>query len=90
MQFEDRAGQHRKGASSPSVSEPVVEQVRQLFTKSPGKSIRRASLELGLPQPTVLNILHKQLKLHAYNVQLLHEIKPNDKPRRYDFAISIL
>lgn len=90
-QFEQTGSvQHRKGAGRPPVSEAIVDQVRELFTRSPGKSTRRASLELELPRSTVLKILHKHLKLHAYKIQLLHELKPNDKPRRYDFAVRLL
>ncbi|GFS60688.1 DUF4817 domain-containing protein [Nephila pilipes] len=38
---------------------------------------------------TVRKILHKRLKLHPCKVQLLHELKPNDKTERFDFAVCI-
>ena len=44
----------RKGHSSrPSVSEQVVDRVRESFLRSPRKSTRRASRELQVPQSTV-------------------------------------
>jgi hypothetical protein len=30
------------------------------------------------------------LRLHAYKIQLKHEIKPDDRPKRYDFASLML
>lgn len=34
--------------------------------------------------------MHKTLRLHAYELQLLHELKPDDKPRRRTFADEML
>jgi len=42
------------------VSEETVDVVREAFQRSPGKSTRRASNELRVPQSTVVTILHKQ------------------------------
>jgi hypothetical protein len=36
--------------------------------------------ELGIPKPTEHKVLYKKIKLHAYKIQLLHEMKPPDKP----------
>ncbi|KAG8242666.1 hypothetical protein J6590_061240 [Homalodisca vitripennis] len=63
-QFEQTGSvQHRKGAGRPPVSEAIVDQVRELFTRSPGKSTRRASLELGLPRSTTLHYLFHRAPL---------------------------
>jgi hypothetical protein len=35
-------------------------------------------------------VLHKRLKLCAYKLQLLHEVKPDDKPKCTTFATDIL
>ena len=43
----------------PSVSDETVDAVREAFQCSPGKSTRRASNELRVPQSTVVKILHK-------------------------------
>jgi len=43
----------------PSVSDETVDAVREAFQRSPGKSTRRASNELCIPQGTVVKILHK-------------------------------
>lgn len=91
QQFKDTGNVlHMKGAGRPTVSEEVVDRVREAFLRSPRKSTRRASLELGIPQSTIVKVLNKRLKLHAYKIQLLHNIKEDDKPRRYNFAVEIL
>jgi hypothetical protein len=35
-------------------------------------------------------VLHKRLHLFAYKVQITQELKPNDKPKRLDFAIDVM
>jgi len=47
----------------PSVSDETVDTVREAFHRSPGKSTRRASNELRVPQSTVVHILHKYTRL---------------------------
>jgi len=64
--------------------------VRESFSRSPHKSIRQASRELGVPHSTVHNIVHKHLRLRAYKLQLLHHIKPDDHRKRTDFAVEML
>jgi hypothetical protein len=56
----------------------------------PKKSIARWGLELGIPKTTIQNVIHKCLRLYAYKTQLKHEIKPDDWPKRYDFASIML
>jgi hypothetical protein len=53
----------RKGHSGrPSVSEQVVDRVREAFLRSPKKSTHRASRELRVPQSTVSKILRRRLR----------------------------
>ena len=67
----------RKGYSGqPSVSEQVVDRVRESFLCSPRKSKRRASRELKVLQSTVSKILHKHLWLHPYKLQLVQKLHP--------------
>lgn len=64
--------------------------MRRILQQSPSKSVRRASLQLQLPRETVRKVLRKRLHLYAYKVQIVQELKPNDKPRRKDFAELML
>ncbi|GBM18907.1 hypothetical protein AVEN_137276-1 [Araneus ventricosus] len=73
----------------PSVSE-TIELVGQSFQRSPTKSTRQASCELQIPQTSLLRILHERLRLHAYKVQIVQDLQPNDCPRCAEFAIEIL
>jgi hypothetical protein len=72
------------------VTEETVDRVHESFSRSPRKSIRQASRELGVPRLTVHNIVHKHLRLRAYKLQHLHHIKPDDQRKRIDFAVEML
>jgi len=52
-----------KGKSSgrPRISEDNVRRIQEIFERSPCKSTRRASSELGIPQPTVWRVLRRRL-----------------------------
>ncbi|KAG1653440.1 hypothetical protein GQR58_025569 [Nymphon striatum] len=69
----------RKGDSGrPLVSEEVVDSVRNTFVRSPGKSTRRASRELQVPQSTVSKILRKRLQFHPYKLPLVQKLQSQD------------
>ena len=74
----------------PRTSEENIERVRQAFQCSPMKSIRTAARQLELPRSTVHKVLHKNLRLYAYKVQMLRALQPNDMPRRKEFAVNML
>ena len=71
-------------------SEENIDSVRQAFQRSPMKSIRTAARQLELPHSTVHKVLHKNLRLYAYKVQMLQVLQPNDMPRRKEFAVNML
>ena len=58
-------------AGRPSVTEETVDRVHETFTRSPRKSVRRASRELKIPEPTVRKILRKRQQLYPYKLQLV-------------------
>ncbi|GBL80575.1 hypothetical protein AVEN_225265-1 [Araneus ventricosus] len=84
--FKERSVTDLPRSGRPSVSEATVELVRQSFQRSPTKSTRQVSSERQIPQTSFLRILHKRLKLHAYKVQIVQDLQPNDCPRRAEFA----
>jgi len=59
-----------KGKSSgrPRVSEENVRRIQDSFERSPRKSTRRASRELGIPQPTVWRVLRRSLLFKPYHI----------------------
>ncbi|KAJ4449811.1 hypothetical protein ANN_01217 [Periplaneta americana] len=77
----DETGSLNKGKSPgrPRVSEENVDRIRATFERSPMKSTRRASRELGLPQTTVWRVLRRRLMYKPYHLQLLQALRANDK-----------
>ena len=73
----------------PRTSEENIERVRQAFQCSPMKSIRTAARQLELPHSTVHKVLHKNLRLYAYKVQMLQALQPNNMPRQKEFAVNM-
>jgi hypothetical protein len=80
----------QKSSGRPGTSEENVKHIRQSCVRSPKKSIAHRNLELGIQKTTIQNIIHKHLHLYAYKIQLKLEIKPDDQPKRYDFATLML
>ena len=55
------------------------------------KSIHTAARKLELLSATVHEVLRrKRLRLYAYKVQMLEKLNPYDKPKRKEFAESML
>ena len=77
----------KKSTGRPRTSEDV-ERIRQCCTRSPKKSIARRSVISGIQTTTTQNVLHKRLRLHAYKIQLKQENKPDNRPKRVEFATS--
>ena len=78
------------GGMHPPHPPPLNPPLRVAFHRSPRKSIRVASNELAIPRSTVHKVLHKRLRLHAYKLQIVQALKPDDRPRRAAFAEEIL
>jgi hypothetical protein len=66
-----------------------VKRTRETFQRSPRKSVRPASLELGIPHSTALG-LHKRLELGAQRLQLVQKLTRTDQDSREQFALEIL
>jgi hypothetical protein len=73
-----------------SVSEEKVKEICTAFQRSPSKSIHQALRELYVPRTTLHQVLHKRLHLLAHKVQIVQELKPDDKSKRLDSAIDML
>ena len=61
-------------------------QVLEKIASSPGKSMRRAAGEMGVPRSTILNIL-KAEKFHPYKLPILHKLYEDDSDRRLEMAV---
>ena len=65
-------------SGQPRTSEENIEHIRQAFQRSSMKSIHTAARQLKLPHSTVHKVLQRNLRLHAYKVQMLQALQPND------------
>jgi len=63
-----------KSSGRPRVSEEKVRRIQDSFKRSPRKSTRRASRELGIPQPTGWRVLRHRLLLKPYRLQLVQTL----------------
>ena len=54
--------------------------------ESPGTSTRHRSQELNISRTSLRRILHKDLGMTPYKVQLVQQLKVNDHPMRFCFA----
>ena len=48
-----------------------------------------AALLLDVPRTSLQRVLKKHLNCFGYKLQLQHEIKPTDKPKRFKFAVNM-
>ena len=78
--------QRNRHSGQPSVSEQVVDCIRESFLRSSRKSMCRASRKLKVPQSTVNKILYKCLWLHPYRLQLVQKLHLGDKETRHAFC----
>ena len=81
----------KKGAGRPQILQQEIEFVRMAYTtRTPRKSICGASTQLQIPRSTIHKVLHRNVRLYAHKVRLLQALKSEDKPRRKEFAVTML
>ena len=83
-----QTGYLRKGKSPgrPRVSEDNIERVREVFLRSPRKSVARASRELDMPKMAVWKVLRKRLCFKPYKMRLVQALTQADKVKRRDYC----
>jgi hypothetical protein len=64
-----------------------IEAVRVALIRSPNKSTRRASAELGISRRSLQRILHSDLHIFPYKITVMHKLTAIDKERRLQFAL---
>ena len=74
------------GAPRTVRSQENVKRVRQALLRSPRRSARRHSTELGISARSVRRILHEDLHFHPYKVVISQQLKPTDHEQRLNFA----
>ena len=64
-----------------------VEEVRRSVSKSPGRSLRRRALSLGISKQTVQRCLKEDLKLFPYRITVHHILSDDDISRRLQMCL---
>ena len=64
--------------------------MREAIIRSPRRSARRHSAELGISQRTVQRILHKDLVFQPYKIMTVQQLNPRDYQQRLSFCQTML
>ena len=67
-----------------------VDRVREAITRSPRRSVRQHSTELGISQSTMQRILHKDLVFQPYKIMTVQQLNPGDYQQRLSFCQTML
>src|SRR6185437_13072401 len=79
----------RSGRPKTATDEEKQINTLALFNRSPIKSQRKASAEVGI-SPSSINRILKLHKFHPYMIQLIHGLDEEDETVRVDFCQSTL
>ena len=74
--------QSHSGRPKSSRSPHNVAAVRESVVRSPSKSVRRRSQELGIARESVRRILITDLQLYPYRIQIKQKLTPDDMKKR--------
>lgn len=74
----------------PSTRVQQCQDVEESVMRSPKKSLRKRSAELGIPRSTLHKHMKNDLHLHAYRPMFVQELSDNDLARRRDACALLL
>ena len=75
-----------RSRSRPVRSAENIAAVAQSVLEHPSTSTLHRSQELNIPRTFLRKILHKDLGMKPYKVQMVQELKPHDYPMRFRFV----
>jgi hypothetical protein len=78
-----------QGRIRTSTSAENVDRVRASIQQSPRRSVRKHAASLGLSFSSVRRILHRDLKLHPYKIQVVQELTVRDLDTRTNLCRDI-
>lgn len=76
----------KKGSIRSTRTPQNIEKVQEVMERSPHKSIRRLSQEVGVSTSSTYRMLTLDLKLYPYKMQVTQQLKEKDKAARLEFA----
>ncbi|BFZ10390.1 hypothetical protein BsWGS_13429 [Bradybaena similaris] len=82
LNCKDTNRQSHSGRPKSSRTPHNIAAVRDSVVRSPSKSVRRRSQELGINRESVRRILNADLHLYPYRIQIKHKLTPDDMRKR--------
>lgn len=76
----------KSGRPRSSLTPDNVESVNQSVRDDPNISVGKCVSAFNVPRSSLHRIMHKDLKLHPYKIQLVHELKSQDTSQRLNFV----
>ena len=67
-------------------TDPNIDNVREHLARSPRKSTRRLSQETDLSRTSIMRIMHQDLHMFPYKIQILHAQTATNKAERLAFC----
>ena len=80
----------KRKRSRPSRDDENIERVSEEVQHAPQTSTRRISAQLSIPRTSLLRILHGDLGLRPYRIQLVQRLHRGDKKKRLEFCKWLL
>jgi hypothetical protein len=75
-----------KSSGRPPVTQDIVEDIRERIEDNPNISLRRLALQSNVPLSTCHKDVKKNLKMHAYKINVYQELKPQDFEARVNYC----
>jgi hypothetical protein len=75
-----------KSSGRPPVAQDIEENIRERIEDNPNISLRRLALQSNVPLSTCHKVVKKNFKMHAYKINVYHELKPQDFEARVNYC----
>ena len=66
-----------------------MQKIREKLAKSPRTSLRRLSVDENIPLTSVHRIVHEDLNLYPYKIQVLQQQAPTNRLQRVEFLVQL-
>ena len=71
-------------------SQERIEEVQNVVTNSPKRSVRKIAAVVGMSSRSVHRILSEELKLHPYKIQVVQHLNETDYEKRMNLSVELL
>jgi hypothetical protein len=64
----------------------ILQDIQTVITRSPHKSLRKLSAQMGISLGSAHSAVRKMLKFYPYQMQVFHELIPGDHAKRVNYC----